>query len=130
LTCGNEKEVTPLMKITDIIKVLNAELLTKTIDITNVEIDSALSSDFMSDIIAYIRDNVILLTGLLNPQVIRTAEMLDIKAVVFVRGKRPSQDIIDMAEQKGIILLKTDYPMFISCGKLYYWGLTGYEIEK
>lgn len=112
------------MKIEDIIRVLGAEKLT---DIENPEMDikSACGSDLMSDVMAYVKDNVLLLTGLVNPQVIRTAEMMDIKVVVFVRGKKPGQAIIDLAGEKGITVLASSEPMFIACGKLYNAGLTG-----
>ncbi len=112
------------MKIEEIIRILDAELLTST-DTTFIDIFSACGADLMSDVMAYVKENVLLLTGLVNPQVIRTAEMMDIKAVMFVRGKTPGQDIIDLAEEKGIIIMKTKNPLFISCGKLYKSGLTG-----
>ena len=74
---------------------------------------------------AFSKSNALLLTGLVNPQVIRTAEMMDIKAVVFVRGKKPLDNMIEMAEEKGIVLLATDYPMFVASGKLYKSGIHG-----
>jgi len=77
----------------------------------------------MSDVMAFVKDRVLLLTGLVNPQVIRTAALLDIHAVIFVRGKVPTRDMIDMAEEAGIILGGTKLPMFISCGKLYEAGV-------
>ena len=60
--------------------------------------------------------------GLINPQVIRTAEMMDIKVIIFVRGKRPTECMINLAS-KGIILMSTKHPMFTACGKLYSEGL-------
>jgi hypothetical protein len=77
----------------------------------------------MSDVMAFVKDKVLLLTGLVNPQVIRTAELLDIHAIIFVRGKAPSRDMIEMAEDADIILGGTKLPMFLSCGKLYEAGL-------
>jgi hypothetical protein len=77
----------------------------------------------MSDVMAFVKDRVLLLTGLVNPQVIRTAVLLDIHAILFVRGKAPSRDMIDMAEEADIILSGTKLPMFLSCGKLYEAGL-------
>jgi predicted transcriptional regulator len=112
------------VKIADVIKILDARLLTN-LDIDNVEVFSACGADLMSDVMAFVKEDVLMLTGLINPQAIRTAEMMDIKAVVFVRGKCPGQDIIDMANKKGIILMQTKHTMFISCGKLYSAGLTG-----
>jgi len=87
------------------------------------EITSACGADLMSDVMAFVKDRVLLLTGLVNPQVIRTAALLDIHAVIFVRGKVPSRDMIDMATDSDIILAGTKHPMFISCGKLYESGL-------
>jgi len=88
------------------------------------EILSACGADLMSDVMAFVKERVILLTGLVNPQVIRTAELLDIQAIFFVRGKNPSVDMIDMAIESDIVLCGTKLPMYISCGKLYEAGLT------
>ena len=77
----------------------------------------------MSDVLAFVKDQTLLLTGLINSQVIRTAEMMDIVAVCFVRGKMPTEDVIELAKEKGISLLKTDYPLYLSCGLLYGKGL-------
>jgi predicted transcriptional regulator len=112
------------MKLGEIVKILDAEVLVGT-DTLDLEITAACGSDLMSDVMAYVRDNVLLLTGLLNVQVIRTAEMMDIKAVVFVRGKMPGSDMIEMAKEKGIAVLRTKEPMYISCGKLYSAGIVG-----
>ena len=92
-------------------------------DKADLEILSACGADLMSDVMAFVKDRVLLLTGLVNPQVIRTAELLDIHAIIFVRGKSPSRDMIDMANDADIILGGTKFPMFISCGKLYEAGL-------
>jgi len=92
-------------------------------DKADIEISSACGADLMSDVMAFVKDRVLLLTGLVNPQVIRTAALLDIHVVIFVRGKIPSRDMIDMAKEADIILGGTKLPMFISCGKLYEAGL-------
>jgi hypothetical protein len=89
----------------------------------DLEILSACGSDLMSDVMAFVKDQVLLLTGLVNPQVIRTAELLDIHAIIFVRGKNPSMDMIDMARESDIILGGTKHPLFVACGKLYEAGL-------
>jgi len=89
----------------------------------DLEVASACGADLMSDVMAFVKDKVILMTGLVNPQVIRTAELLDIHAIIFVRGKAPSRDMIDMAEDSDIILAGTKLPMFLACGKLYEAGL-------
>ncbi|MHB9294593.1 hypothetical protein PilKf_00317 [Pillotina sp. SPG140] len=90
---------------------------------SDLEIASACGADLMSDVMAFVKDRVLLLTGLVNPQVIRTAELLDIHCIIFVRGKIPSRDMIDMAEDSGIILGGTKLPLFLACGKLYEAGL-------
>jgi predicted transcriptional regulator len=112
------------MILREIVQKLDAQLLCGEI-ILDCDFKSACGSDLMSDVMAYVKDNIILLTGLVNPQVIRTAEMMDIKAVVFVRGKMPGVNIITMAQEKGIAVLSTEYPMFLACGRLYSSGLTG-----
>lgn len=116
------------MKVSEIIKILDAELLSGS-DM-DMEMLSACGSDLMSDVMAYVKENVLLLTGLVSPQVIRTAEMMDIKAVVFVRGKNPGQAILDLATEKGIVVMSTSNPMFIACGKLYSAGLTGKGVRE
>ncbi|NLI89024.1 MAG: hypothetical protein GX366_01245 [Epulopiscium sp.] len=95
----------------------------------DTEVSIACGSDLMSDVLAFVKEKVVLLTGLVNPQVIRTAEMMDIKAIVFVRGKQPTEDIIELAKMKDIIVLTTPHPMYIACGILYVNGLT-YKDEK
>ncbi len=92
-------------------------------DNSSLEVASACGADLMSDVMAFVKDKVLLLTGLVNPQVIRTAELLDIHVIIFVRGKVPGRDMIEMAEESDIILAGTKLPMFISCGKLYEAGL-------
>ena len=92
-------------------------------DKADLEVLAACGSDLMSDVMAFVKDKVLLITGLVNPQVIRTATLLDIHAIIFVRGKAPSRDMIEMAEEADIILGGTKHPMYISCGKLYEAGL-------
>jgi predicted transcriptional regulator len=89
----------------------------------NMEVGSACGADLMSDVMAFVKDRVLLLTGLVNPQVIRTAELLDIRAIIFVRGKVPSRDMIELAQESDIILGGTKLPMFLACGKIYEAGL-------
>ena len=86
-------------------------------------VSSACGSDLMSDVMAFVKDQVLLLTGLVNPQVIRTAELMDICCVIFVRGKAPSKEMIELAQQSEIVLAGTKLPMFLACGKLYEGGL-------
>ncbi|MCX7842607.1 MAG: DRTGG domain-containing protein [Clostridia bacterium] len=112
------------MKVSEVVNLLEAEVLTGE-ESLDMEVSAACGSDLMSDVMAYVKENVLLLTGLVSPQVVRTAEMMDIKVIAFVRGKNLPQSIIDLAKEKGIAVLRTKHPMFISCGKLYSAGMTG-----
>ncbi len=112
------------MKIGEIKDILDAELICGEEFLDN-EVHTACGSDMMSDVLAYVKEQAVLLSGLVNPQVVRTAEMMDMGCIVFVRGKRPSMDIIDLAQQRDIVLLGTKLEMFTSCGLLYKNGLKG-----
>lgn len=112
------------MTVQDIQKILNATVITKDSDLEK-EVHTACGSDMMSDVLAFVKNQSVLLTGLVNPQVVRTAEMMDMVCVVFVRGKEPDESIIELAELKDITLMKTDYRMFTACGLLYDNGLRG-----
>ncbi|WP_069649206.1 DRTGG domain-containing protein [Caloranaerobacter ferrireducens] len=116
------------MKLKEIKEILDAEVLTGE-EYLDREVLSAFGSDLMSDVLAFVDDGSVLLTGLTNPQVIRTAEMIDLYAIVFVRGKKPSKEIIEMAKSHNITVLLTDYTLYTSCGKLYEKGLKGISIE-
>ena len=84
---------------------------------------TAFASDMMSDVLAYVKDQAVLLTGLVNTQVVRTAEMMDMICIVFVRNKRPTGEMIDLAMEHGIVLLSTSLRMYEACGILYSEGL-------
>ncbi len=114
------------MKIGTIAKLLNAEVLSGE-DQLDCEVHSACSSDMMSDVLAFVKDQAVLLTGLVNPQVIRTAEMMDMRCIVFVRKKKPTDDMIELAREAGIVIMKSDLRMFEACGILYSDGLCGAE---
>lgn len=112
------------MTIRDIIDTLGAKLITGE-EWLDREVHVACGSDMMSDVLAFLKDQSVLLTGLCNPQVIRTAEMMDIICIVFVRGKYPDETIIEMAKERDIVLLSSGHRMFSACGKLYEKGLRG-----
>ncbi len=112
------------MKLCDISEILDAQVITGE-DCLDYEVTSACGSDLMSDVMAYVTQNVVLLTGLINLQVIRTAEMMDIKAIIFVRGKLPLDGMVELAKDKNIVLMSTKDTMFVSSGKLYNAGLKG-----
>lgn len=114
------------MKISEIASLLDAQVLCCK-DSVSKEVHSACGSDMMSDVLAYVKDQAVLITGLVNPQVIRTAEMMDIMCIVFVRNKRPSEEMLELAEETGIVILATDKRMFEACGILYSGGLTPKE---
>lgn len=104
--------------------ILNAEVLVGNNMLDKV-VDAGCGADLMSDVLAFVKERWLLLTGLTNSHVVRTAELLDVSAIVFVRRKVPTQNILDMANKKSIVILTTDYTLFESCGKLYNAGLTG-----
>ena len=112
------------MTIKEIKEILDAEVITGTNNL-DVEVKMGCGSDLMSDVLAFTKSDSLLLTGLTNIQVIRTAEMAGITAICFVRGKKPDEVTIRLAESNGIPLLTTQLPMFESCGQLYRNGLIG-----
>lgn len=110
------------MKITKIKELLDARVLCGE-DLLNTHVYSACGSDMMSDVLAYVKDQAVLLTGLVNSQVIRTAEMMDMHCIVFVRSKVPSEEMIQLAKDSKIVLLATGKRMYEACGTLYSNGL-------
>ena len=112
------------MILEDVRRILEAEVLVGD-DLLDKEVIMACGSDLMSDVLSFVKSKAILLTGLTNPQVVRTAEMADILAVCFVRGKKPGNDTMEIAKAKEIPLLTTLLPMFESCGRLHREGLPG-----
>lgn len=112
------------MTVKDIKDLLGAKVLCGEEHICG-DVHTACGSDMMSDVLAYVKDQSVLLTGLCNPQAVRTAEMMDIVCIVFVRGKIPDESMIALAEERGIVLLSTEMLMFEACGLLYSNGLRG-----
>jgi len=110
------------MKISEIVKLLGAEVITGK-DNLDAEVKTGCGSDMMSDVLAFVKDQGMLLTGLVNPQVVRTAQMMDMPCVCFIRGKMPDGAMIKIAESAGIVLLACKYRMFEACGILYKNGL-------
>ena len=110
------------MKISKIQELLEAEVLCCENKLGS-HVYSAFGCDLMSDVLAYNKDQSMLLTGLVNPQVIRTAVMMDMLCIVFVRSKTPSDEMIKLANESGIVVMGTDMTMFTACGKLYTNGL-------
>lgn len=112
------------MQLREIKEILQAEVLCGE-DQLDREVLSACGSDFMSDVLAYVKNQAVLLTGLVNPQVVRTADMVEIKCIVFVRGKKPSPTIVQLAESRGIMVMTSPRRMYDACGVLYSSGLRG-----
>lgn len=112
------------MKISEIKDILNADVICGE-EFLDRETSFAFGSDLMSDVLAFAKEQSLLLTGLVNPQVIRTALMLDMPCVVFVRAKRLSDEVISLAKESGITVLSTELRMFETCGKLYANGIKG-----
>ncbi|MDT8302204.1 MAG: DRTGG domain-containing protein [Sedimentisphaerales bacterium] len=117
------------MILKDIQKILEAEVLVGE-ELLSEDITIACGSDLMSDVLSFFKPGALMLTGLINPQVVRTAEMADLRAICFVRGKKPAHETIEMAEAKNIPLLTTPLSMFESCGRLHKEGLSGYSEYK
>jgi hypothetical protein len=118
----DEEAVFMPLTISEVKALLDAEILTHDGDLDRL-IVAAAACDLLSDLLAFNREQSILLTGLVNPQVIRTAEMIDLSGIVFVRGKKPNAAVIDLAEDLGMTLLTTEKTMFECCGILFSSGL-------
>lgn len=114
------------MKLKEIIKIIDGTVLTPELDL-DVTIEGGCGADLMSDVLVSIQPNAILLTGLCNPQVVRTAEMADIKAIVLVRGKEPANETVELALEKLVPLVSSPYGMFELCGRLYQAGMRSLE---
>ncbi len=119
-----QKTDSKIMVLREVKEILEAELLTGE-DGLDVEIRMACGADLMSDVLAFSKSESLLLTGLTNPQVVHTAEIAEIKAVCFVRGKRPPTETVELAGDRGIPLLCTSLPMYESCGRLYNHNVPG-----
>ena len=115
------------MKISTVKELLNAEVLCGE-EYLEHHVYSACGSDMMSDVLAYVKDQAVLLTGLVNSQVVRTAEMMDMVCIVCVRSKKPTPEMIRLAESAGIVMMSTDFRMYDACGTLYVNGLVGRKI--
>ena len=117
------------MKLRDVINILDAEVVAGE-DNLDMEIKTACAADLMSDVLAFVKAGSLLLSGLTNPQVIQTANILDIPAIVLVRNKKPSAETIALANQLKIPLLTTKYLLFESAGRLYAKGMRSQSIDE
>ena len=116
------------MKISTLKECLEAEVLCGE-EKLDKEVCSAFGCDMMSDVLAYVKDQAVLLTGLVNPQVVRTAEMMDMVCIVFVRSKQPTEAILTLARNSGIVVMASDMRMYEACGRLYSNGLQKDEVK-
>jgi hypothetical protein len=117
------------MKLGELIEVLSGQLIVNNHD-SEQEIPLGGAADLMSDVLAFGTDGMVLLTGLTNPQAVRTAEMAGIEVVVFVRDKTPPPETIELARESGVTLIRTGYTMYEACGRLYHAGLPGRGLVK
>jgi len=110
------------MKLREILEAIEGKVISENVDLDQ-EVQMGCGADLMSDVLAFTHEGTLLMSGLTNPQVIRTAEMAGIRAIVFVRGKIPPPETVTLAEEKGIPLLASKYTMFETCGRIYKAGL-------
>lgn len=115
------------MNLEELIQLVEGKLWNTSVDMSR-EIKGGCGADLMSDVLASIQPEAVLLTGLCNPQVVRTAQMADIAAVVLVRGKQPPQETVDLANREDVPLISTPFGMFELCGRLYQAGLSSLEM--
>ncbi|MGI6213679.1 MAG: DRTGG domain-containing protein [Christensenellales bacterium] len=116
------------MKIQEIRDILDAKIICGH-ELMDTEVTSACASDMMSDVLAFVKDQAVLITGLNNPQVIRTALMMDMLCVIFVRGKQPDEMSVNLAKEKGIVILSSNHRMYTASGLLYLNGLRGGALD-
>lgn len=112
------------VRISEIVNCLEARVLAGE-DKLGQDVYSACCSDLMSDVLAFVNEKTVLLTGLTNVQVIRTAEMLDLKCLIFARGKVPGEDVLRQADELGLVVMTAPKTMFTCAGLLYEGGLRG-----
>jgi predicted transcriptional regulator len=110
------------VKISEIIKYTEARLVSGNLK-TDRDLDKAFSSDLMSDVLTLDEENILLITGLANLQLIRTAEMADIHVVLLARGKQATPDMIELANENGLIIMETPFSIYKASGILYSNGL-------
>ena len=117
------------MKISTMKELLEAEVLCCEENLGG-HVYSACGCDLMSDVLAYVKDQAVLLTGLVNSQVIRTAVMMDMNCIVFVRSKMPTDEMLELAKESGIVIMRCDKRLYEACGILYSNGLVGNKVKK
>jgi predicted transcriptional regulator len=116
------------MNVEQMVKIVNGTVLTPDVSLSR-EIKGGCGADLMSDVLASIQPDAVLLTGLCNIQVVRTAQMADVRAIVFVRGKMPAPETVQLAARENIPLITSPFGTFELCGRLYRAGLKSFETE-
>jgi predicted transcriptional regulator len=116
------------MNVSELINLIHGNLLNSNADLNRI-VKGGCGADLMSDVLASIQPEAVLLTGLCNPQVVRTAQMADVAAIILVRGKIPPHETIDLAQESKIALISSPYGMFELCGRLYQSGLRSLEMS-
>ncbi|WP_129409361.1 DRTGG domain-containing protein [Marinitoga lauensis] len=111
------------MKLSNLVKELNARILHKAKSLENIEIEYAGASDLMSDFLAFSKPNMLLITGLATPQTLTTASVIEASAILFVRGKTIPKNFLEIIEECEIPILTTDFSMYYTCAKLYQYGI-------
>lgn len=115
------------MTLEKLMEILDAKLLTDS-DV-NQQVSCAFGCDLISDILMCAKEKTLLLTGLTNPQIIRVSDMIDLEGIVFVRGKNPTPEIIEMAQQRGLPVLSTEKTLYQACGLLYSNDLRSCKVQ-
>ena len=129
MNCRHYGKDSRIMNLKKIIKLADGSLLTPDIDI-DIEINGGYGADLMSDVLAFSQPDSVLITGLTNPQVVRTAQMAEFCAIIFVRGKQPQAETLLIAKQEGIPLITSPFGMFELSGRLHKAGLPSFESNE
>lgn len=114
------------MNIAELARLVDGTFLTDSSN-KNREVKGAFAADLMSDVLASIQPEAVLVTGLCNPQVVRTAVMSDVAAIVLVRGKTPPKETLDLAIEEGIPFVTSPFGMFEVCGRFHEAGILSLE---
>ena len=117
------------MKLSEIVQIVDGKFFTPQ-PTKDVEINGGCGADLMSDVLASAQPESILLTGLNNPQTVCTAQMADIRAIIFVRGKKPTVEVLETAQRENIPIISSPHGMFELCGRLYTAGLPSRELQQ
>jgi len=116
------------MKVMDVVEISKGTLLTPEVDLDK-DIKGGFSGDLMSDVLASVQAESVLITGLCNPQVVRTALIADVRLIIFARGKKPGEDILNLANDENLPVAYSPLGLYEISGRLTQAGLPSYEME-